>query len=47
MKGFDPHYQDFPDYILKITKEILESFGLEEGANSKPASFVIERAFVG
>jgi len=33
--------------MLKETKEILEGFGLEEGANNKPASFVIERAFVG
>ena len=33
--------------MLKETKEILEDFGLEEGANNKPASFVIERAFVG
>ena len=33
--------------MLNETKEILESFGLEEGARSKPASFVIERAFVG
>lgn len=28
MKGFDPHYQDFPDYILKITKEIWEDRGV-------------------
>lgn len=33
--------------MLNETKEILEGFGLEEGANNKPASFVIERAFVG
>ena len=28
-------------------KEILEGFGLEEGANSDPKTFVIEKAFVG
>jgi len=33
--------------MLKDTKELLENAGLEEGANSKPAQFVIERAFVG
>ena len=24
MKGFDPKFKDFPDYILGITKEIWE-----------------------
>jgi len=33
--------------MLKDTKDLLEKVGLEEGANSKPAEFVIERAFVG
>lgn len=28
MKGFDPHFADLPDYILKITKEIWEDRGL-------------------
>jgi ferredoxin--NADP+ reductase len=28
-------------------KEILESFGLEEGANSEPKHYVVEKAFVG
>ena len=28
-------------------KEILESFGLREGANSEPAEYVVEKAFVG
>ena len=28
-------------------KEILEGFGLEEGANSQPRHFVVEKAFVG
>ena len=32
--------------FLKDTKALLEGFGLEEGANSKPAQFVVERAFV-
>lgn len=32
--------------MLNETKEILEGFGLEEGANNKPATFVVERAFV-
>lgn len=33
--------------MLKDTKALLERFGLEEGANNKPAQFVVERAFVG
>ena len=33
--------------MLKDTKAMLESFGLVEGANNAPATFVIERAFVG
>ncbi|MDL2407891.1 ferredoxin--NADP reductase [Rhizobium calliandrae] len=33
--------------MLKDTKDLLERAGLNEGANSKPAEFVIERAFVG
>lgn len=32
--------------MLNDTKEVLEGFGLVEGANSKPATFVVERAFV-
>ena len=32
--------------FLKDTKAILENAGLEEGANSNPAQFVVERAFV-
>lgn len=28
MKGFDPKFKDFPDYILKITKEIWEDRGV-------------------
>ena len=30
-----------------ITKEIFEEFGLKEGANSEPAHYVVEKAFVG
>jgi len=33
--------------MLKDTKGLLEKAGLNEGANNKPAEFVIERAFVG
>lgn len=33
--------------MLKDTKDLLEKAGLTEGANNKPAEFVIERAFVG
>jgi ferredoxin--NADP+ reductase len=33
--------------MLKDTKAILESFGLVEGANNAPGTFVVERAFVG
>ncbi len=29
MKGFDPKFSDFPDYILGITKEIWEDRGIE------------------
>jgi len=32
--------------MLRDTKAALEGFGLEEGANNKPATFVVERAFV-
>ncbi|MBJ3778644.1 ferredoxin--NADP reductase [Acuticoccus mangrovi] len=33
--------------MIADTKEILESFGLVEGANNNPGTFVVERAFVG
>ena len=33
--------------MLKDTKAALEGFGLTEGANNRPAEFVVERAFVG
>jgi ferredoxin/flavodoxin---NADP+ reductase len=33
--------------MLKDTKALLEAKGLNEGANNKPAEFVVERAFVG
>ncbi|WP_319413174.1 ferredoxin--NADP reductase [uncultured Cohaesibacter sp.] len=32
--------------MLNDTKGILEKFGLEEGSNARPATFVVERAFV-
>jgi ferredoxin--NADP+ reductase len=33
--------------MLKDSKTVLESFGLVEGANHAPATYVVERAFVG
>lgn len=33
--------------FLKDTKALLEAAGLSEGANNRPAEFVVERAFVG
>ncbi|PCI87430.1 MAG: ferredoxin--NADP(+) reductase [Hyphomicrobiales bacterium] len=33
--------------MIKDTKAVLESFGLVEGANNNPQTFVVERAFVG
>ena len=32
--------------MINDTKAILESFGLKEGSNSKPDTFVVEKAFV-
>ena len=34
-------------HMLKDVKELVERLGFEEGSNSQPASFVVERAFVG
>jgi ferredoxin--NADP+ reductase len=34
-------------HMLKDVKELVESLGFEEGSLSQPASFVVERAFVG
>lgn len=34
-------------HMLKDTKAMLESFGLSEGSNHAPGTFVVERAFVG
>jgi len=28
MKGFDPKFMDFPDYVLRATKEIWEDRGV-------------------
>jgi ferredoxin--NADP+ reductase len=33
--------------MIKDTKAVLEGFGLAEGANNAPNTFVVERAFVG
>nr|WP_321444477.1 ferredoxin--NADP reductase [uncultured Cohaesibacter sp.] len=32
--------------MLNDTKKVLEDFGLEEGSNARPSTFVVERAFV-
>jgi len=32
--------------MINDTKALLESFGLTEGSNSKPNTFVVEKAFV-
>ncbi len=32
--------------MLNDTKAVLESFGLDEGSNARPSTFVVERAFV-
>ncbi|WP_350333512.1 ferredoxin--NADP reductase [Coralliovum pocilloporae] len=32
--------------MLKDVKEVCEEFGLDEGANNRPSTFVVERAFV-
>jgi ferredoxin/flavodoxin---NADP+ reductase len=34
-------------HMLKDVKELAESLGFEEGSLHQPASFVVERAFVG
>ena len=34
-------------HMLKDVKELVERLGFEEGSVSHPASFVVERAFVG
>ena len=33
--------------MIKDTRAILETFGLDEGANNAPSTYVVERAFVG
>lgn len=33
--------------MIRDVKALVETFGLTEGSNSKPAEFVVERAFVG
>lgn len=32
--------------MLNDTKQVLEEFGLQEGSNARPSTFVVERAFV-
>jgi len=33
--------------MINDTKALVETFGLEEGSNSQPAQFVVEKSFVG
>jgi len=33
--------------MIDDTKALVETFGLTEGSNSKPAEFVVEKSFVG
>ena len=33
--------------MINDTKALVETFGLTEGSNSKPAEFVVEKSFVG
>jgi ferredoxin--NADP+ reductase len=33
--------------MIADTKAIVEGFGLKEGANNNPSTYVVERAFVG
>ena len=44
-----PGYMDSPPVERDVegAKALLEEAGLTEGANNKPAEFVVERAFVG
>jgi ferredoxin--NADP+ reductase len=34
-------------HMIKDVKDLVESRGFVEGSHSQPASFVVERAFVG
>lgn len=43
MKGFDPKFADFPDYILRVTKEIWEDRGIGERLRDYYAPDVIVR----
>jgi len=33
--------------MINDTKALVETFGLEEGSNSQPKQFVVEKSFVG
>jgi len=33
--------------MINDTKTLVEGFGLNEGSNSNPAEFVVEKSFVG
>lgn len=52
--GLDPIRREFDRAMVcgslafnKDMKDVLEAFGLREGANSEPAEYVVEKAFVG
>ena len=47
MKGFDPRFRDFPDYILRITREIWEERGLGARMKEHYAPDVIVRTPAG
>lgn len=51
ISGFDPEQDRVmicgSTQMTQELKKMFEGMGFEEGANSRPASFVIERAFVG
>ena len=44
LRGFDPKFKDFPDYIEKITREIWEDRGIGESLQKYYAPDVIVRA---
>lgn len=47
MKGFDKHFQDLPDYILRITREIWEDRGVGPALKRYYADDILLRASTG
>jgi len=47
MQGFDPKFQDFPEYILTTTREIWEDHGLARGVAEYLHPDVIQRSPLG